>query len=45
MKYVFFGMASCARKASASMPPIRKNMNVVTRYWIPITLWSVLTLK
>ena len=45
MKYVLLGDASCARKASASMPPIRKKTNVVTRYWIPITLWSVLTLK
>ena len=43
--YCVPGVASSARTPSASMPPIRKTMNVVTRYWIPITLWSVLTRK
>ena len=32
------GFASSVRNASAHSPPIRKNANVVTRYWIPITL-------
>ncbi len=39
------GCASSARKNIAIRPPIMKNTNVVTRYWIPITLWSVLTRK
>ena len=39
------GCASSARKNIAMSPPIVKNTNVVTRYWIPITLWSVLTRK
>ena len=29
----------------AMTPAIRKKLNVVTRYWTPITLWSVLTRK
>ena len=29
----------------AIIPPITKKTIVVTRYWIPITLWSVLTRK
>ena len=44
-KYCWPGVASSARMPSASMPPIMKKMKVVTRYWTPITLWSVLTLK
>ena len=32
------GCASSARKNIAMSPPIVKNTNVVTRYWIPITL-------
>jgi hypothetical protein len=44
-KYCAPGVASSARTPSASSPPMMKKMNVVTRYWTPITLWSVLTLK
>ncbi len=32
------GCASSARKNIAMSPPIVKKTNVVTRYWIPITL-------
>ena len=32
------GCASSARKIIAMSPPIVKKTNVVTRYWIPITL-------
>ena len=39
------GCASSARKSIAISPPSTKKTNVVTRYWTPITLWSVLTLK
>ena len=39
------GCASSARKSIARKPPTMKKKNVVTRYWTPITLWSVLTLK
>jgi hypothetical protein len=39
------GEASSARTPSARAPPIRKKMKVSTRYCMPITLWSVLTLK
>ena len=39
------GFASSARTSNASIPPARKKKIVVTRYWTPITLWSVLTLK
>ena len=39
------GFASSARTSIASRPPIRKKTTVVTRYWTPITLWSVLTRK
>ena len=39
------GFASSARKIIAMSPPTVKKKNVVTRYWTPITLWSVLTLK
>ena len=44
-KYCIPGCASSARKSIARKPPTRKKKNVVTRYWTPITLWSVLTLK
>ena len=39
------GCASSARKSIASRPPTQKNTIVVTTYWIPITLWSVLIRK
>ena len=39
------GCASSARKSIASRPPMQKKMIVVTTYWIPITLWSVLIRK
>ena len=39
------GRASSARTSIASRPAITKNTIVVTRYWTPITLWSVLTRK
>ncbi len=39
------GLASWARISMASMPPTRRKKNEVTTYWIPMTLWSVLTLK
>ncbi len=39
------GSASSARTSSAKIPPITKNVKTVTRYWTPMTLWSVLTLK
>ena len=44
-KYWIPGRASSARTSSASMPPMMKKNIVVTRYWTPITLWSVLTRK
>ena len=37
--------ASSARKSIAMSPPRMKNAKVVVMYWIPITLWSVLTRK
>ena len=43
--YCMSGFASSARKIIAKRPPTTKKTNVVTRYWTPITLWSVLTLK
>ena len=43
--YCMSGCASSARKSIAISPPAMKKKNVVTRYWTPITLWSVLTLK
>ena len=43
--YCMPGFASSARTSSASIPPMTKKTTVVTRYWTPITLWSVLTLK
>ena len=39
------GCASSARIIIASSPAITKKKIVVTRYWIPITLWSVLIRK
>ncbi len=39
------GLASSARITIARSPPSRKKKNVVTMYWTPITLWSVLNLK
>ena len=39
------GCASSARKSIASRPPMQKKTIVVTTYWIPITLWSVLIRK
>ena len=39
------GWASSARKNIAIRPATVKKKNVVTRYWTPITLWSVLTRK
>ena len=38
---MLFGTPSCTRISSASMPPSPKNTKVVTRYMIPIFLWSV----
>ncbi len=35
------GRASSARMMSARTPPIRKKANDVTRYSVPIVLWSV----
>ena len=35
------GRASSARISSAITPPIRKNANDVTRYIVPMVLWSV----
>ncbi len=32
------GWASSARMTMASSPPMMKNTNVVTMYWMPITL-------
>ena len=39
------GCASSARMIIAIRPPTKKKKKVVHRYWIPMTLWSVLTLK
>jgi hypothetical protein len=39
------GCASSARNSIAKRPPMQKKMIVVTTYWMPITLWSVLTRK
>ena len=39
------GLASWARISIASRPPTSRKKNEVTVYWIPITLWSVLTRK
>ena len=35
------GRASSARKSIAIIPAATKKKIVVTRYWMPITLWSV----
>jgi len=39
------GWASWARISSAISPPTSRKKNELTRYWIPITLWSVLIRK
>ena len=39
------GCASSARISIANRPPTKKKKNEVTTYWMPMTLWSVLTLK
>jgi hypothetical protein len=39
------GFASSARMYIAIRPATTKKTNVVTTYWTPITLWSVLTRK
>ena len=39
------GSASSARKSIAMKPPMIRKMKTVTVYWMPITLWSVLTRK
>ena len=39
------GLASWARMSMASRPPTSRKKNEVTMYWIPMTLWSVLTRK
>jgi hypothetical protein len=39
------GLASWARISIANRPPTSRKKNEVTVYWMPITLWSVLTLK
>ena len=39
------GLRELARTSIAISPPTTKKKNVVTRYWTPITLWSVLTRK
>ena len=43
--YCMPGRASSARMNIAISPAATKKKTVVTRYWIPITLWSVLTRK
>ena len=39
------GCASSARMSMANMPPMSRKTNEWTVYWIPMTLWSVLTRK
>ena len=39
------GWASSARISIAIRPPAMKKKKVVQMYWIPMTLWSVLTRK
>ena len=39
------GWASWARISMAISPPTSRKKNEVTVYWMPITLWSVLTRK
>ena len=41
LKYCVPGSASSARKSIAIRPATTKKNIVVTRYWTPITLWSV----
>jgi len=43
--YCMPGRASSARMIIAVKPAATKKKIVVTRYWTPITLWSVLTRK
>ncbi|GAA3105889.1 hypothetical protein GCM10020254_59710 [Streptomyces goshikiensis] len=38
------GRASSARMKSARRPPMRKNTNDVTRYIVPMVLWSVVVI-
>jgi hypothetical protein len=45
LKYCVPGLASSARKSMARKPPATKKKIVVTTYWTPITLWSVLMRK
>ena len=40
---VLSGAPSCRRISSASTPPRMKKTKVVTRYMIPIRLWSVVS--
>ena len=37
--------ASSARMSIAIRPPTKRKKNEVTTYWMPMTLWSVLTRK
>jgi hypothetical protein len=39
------GWASSARISIAIRPPATKKKKVVQMYWMPMTLWSVLTRK
>ena len=39
------GVASSARISIAIRPPVTKKKKVVQMYWMPMTLWSVLTRK
>jgi hypothetical protein len=39
------GCASSARMSIAMRPPTNRKKNEVTTYCVPMTLWSVLTLK
>ena len=39
------GWASSARMSMAISPPATKKNIVVQMYWMPMTLWSVLTRK
>ena len=40
-----FGVSSSTRISIALIPPIRKNAPTPKKYWMPITLWSVLRRK
>jgi hypothetical protein len=39
------GCASSARMSIATRPPTKRKKNELTTYCVPMTLWSVLTLK